>query len=85
MIVEVRSGTFEHQSGTEITTAQGQGNRISLTGSSFEGICGGAGDPPPCGLGDVSENQKKYFNPGTEVTVFYQQPCHFQSLLSARK
>ena len=46
-----------------------QGIRIPLTDRSFEGICGGAGEPPPCGLGDASQGETVYFTPGTEVTV----------------
>jgi hypothetical protein len=47
-----------------------QGIRIPLTDRSFVGICGGAGDPLPCGLGDASEGETITFTPGTEVTVY---------------
>ena len=46
-----------------------QGVPIGLTDRSYEGICGGSGNPLPCGLGDVSHGETVYFNPLAEVTV----------------
>ena len=50
-------------------TAYVQGIKLGLTDRSFEGICGGSGDPLPCGLGDVSVGENVYFTPNAEVTV----------------
>ena len=46
-----------------------QGVPIGLTDRSFDGICGGSGDPLPCGLGDVSHGETVYFSPLAEITV----------------
>ena len=40
-----------------------------MTDRSFDGICGGSGNPLPCGLGDVSHGETVYFSPLAEVTV----------------
>ena len=46
-----------------------QGHGIGLTDRSFEGIFGGSGTVPPCGLGDISHGETAYFSPLAEVTV----------------
>ena len=46
-----------------------QGVPIGLTDRSYEEICGGNGNPLPCGLGDVSHGETVYFAPSAEVTV----------------
>lgn len=46
-----------------------QGVPIGLTDRSWKGTCGGASDPLPCGLGDVSHGETVYFTPSAEVTV----------------
>ncbi|HEY7109525.1 MAG TPA: hypothetical protein VH415_08875 [Nitrososphaeraceae archaeon] len=40
-----------------------------MTDRSYEGICGGSGDPLPCGLGDISHGETAYFSPLAEITV----------------
>jgi hypothetical protein len=46
-----------------------QGIRVDLTDASTGGGIYTGQDMPPFGLGDVSEGETVYFDPGTEVTV----------------
>jgi hypothetical protein len=61
---------FSSSNGEYDLSAFVQGNRIDLTDYSTGGAITFGGEMPKFGLGDASEGETIYFDPGAEVTVY---------------